>query len=42
MICERAESVGGQVTVESEPGQGTLVVINIPTDGTTALQEQKN
>ncbi|MCX6068097.1 MAG: triple tyrosine motif-containing protein, partial [Chloroflexi bacterium] len=39
MICELAESVGGQVTIESEPGHGTRVVIDIPTDGTIALRE---
>lgn len=32
LIHERAESVGGQVAIESEPGKGTRVLIDIPTE----------
>jgi signal transduction histidine kinase len=32
LICERAESVGGRVSIESEPGKGTRVLINIPAE----------
>jgi signal transduction histidine kinase len=29
---ERAEAIGGQLTIESAPGQGTLVTLHIPCD----------
>jgi signal transduction histidine kinase len=30
---ERAESVGGTLAVESQPGQGTRVVLQLPLSG---------
>jgi chemotaxis protein histidine kinase CheA len=30
LIHERVESVGGQVSIQSEPGKGTHVFISIP------------
>jgi signal transduction histidine kinase len=33
IIEERAESIGGQACVESQPGAGTKVVITAPLNG---------
>ncbi len=33
IIKERAESIGGQASIESEPGIGTKVVITAPLNG---------
>ena len=31
-MCERAEALGGRTLVDSAPGQGTRVVIELPRD----------
>jgi two-component system, NarL family, sensor histidine kinase DegS len=33
---ERAEALGGRLTVESEPGSGAIVFIEVPCDGLPA------
>jgi NarL family two-component system sensor histidine kinase LiaS len=42
LIRERAESVGGQVTIESEPGHGTRVLIDIPVENEILILGETN
>lgn len=34
-MCERAELIGGSLTLESAPGQGTIVIVELPLDATS-------
>jgi ligand-binding sensor domain-containing protein/signal transduction histidine kinase len=39
-IRERAQSVGGKARIESEPGQGTRVRVEVPFDAQTKLEKE--
>lgn len=42
LIHERIESVGGRVTIESEPGKGTRVLIDIPAENKKTIPGEPN
>jgi NarL family two-component system sensor histidine kinase LiaS len=42
LIHERAESIGGKVTIESEPGKGTRVLIDIPAESEKTIMGESN
>jgi signal transduction histidine kinase len=39
-VQERLELVGGSLQVESEPGQGTVLYVTIPKNGTMQIDDR--
>jgi signal transduction histidine kinase len=41
-MVDRAAALGGESTVESQPGQGTVVTVSVPIDSSTEIHEGQN